>query len=443
MRNLWIKFISVSLGLIIVACSSTQTEMLEPEKPGWIQSHQRGEFLGVAEAPSEEEARSKSRADGLSQIRFSVHGGHVFSLTELDLKEGDEGVSETYQQMSKLSVEGYVQGTTLKSYVEQDFAGQELIYRCYTLMAFNYAKYRLYLMEQSTILESLLGDLQADVQKLNVQPNDKKTTALFQKIKVTGSALKAVMDAAGAMNTTSDLAGMNERFRELTLEQLGKVELAPRNQSLVCNPFSNFGIDTKIHSRLKSGATLNAFPIAVHRHARLESSTKTNDRGMVVIERQNSWVPGEEIVYKIVPDIPSLDLIDLPSVELKLTFKYMLNTDIEINAKNIRLSSDDFESELPAVFEKRNVSIVDGQPHGRLKGKITMAPSSTTYGVYYTEANASVTFYPDTNADNKYEYTLRKVAEGRSYEKAAEDAFINVVGELANQISDQLAQNSK
>ena len=62
---------------------------------------------------------------------------------------------------------------------------------------------------------------------------------------------------------------------------------------------------------------------------------------------------------------------------------------------------------------------------------------------FFTEAVAVITFYPDIRSQNKSEYTVRKIAEGRSYETAAEDAFKNVIKELSTQIVGQFAQSNK
>ena len=121
----------------------------------------------------------------------------------------------------------------------------------------------------------------------------------------------------------------------------------------------------------------------------------------------------------------------------------MLQADIQIDSKNIYLPSDDFTSKLGAIFDKQSISLVEGKPHGVLSGKISISPSSTNYGVFYTEAIAVITFHPDFRSQNKYEYTVRKLAEGRSYETAAKDAFNNVVKDLSSQIVDQLTQSNK
>ena len=436
-------FVVMMSGLYIIACSSSQPEMQALQKPSWIQSQSAGQFLGVKEASSEDEARSGSRADALSQIRFSVYGGHVFSIAEMDLKEGEEGTSETYQQMSKLSVEGYVQGTALKTYVEQDFSGQDLVYRCYTLMEFDFHKYQSFLVEQSNIIEDLFDALQSDALELGSEPNPEKVTDLFQKINVTGSAFKAVLDASGVMNKNSTIASMSEQFRILTLDQVKKIQISPGYQSIVCNPFSSEGVHTPVQFRLKNGKPLQDFPIAVYSQSKLITRGKTDADGMVVLDRRDNWMPGDEINLRVTPDIPSLNQSDFPSVDLKLTFKYMLQADIQIDSKNIYLPSDDFTSKLGAIFDKQSISLVEGKPHGVLSGKISISPSSTNYGVFYTEAIAVITFHPDFRSQNKYEYTVRKLAEGRSYETAAKDAFNNVVKDLSSQIVDQLTQSNK
>ena len=81
------------IQILFTACSSSQPEMDILQKPGWINTPQRGEFVGIAEASSEDEARKNARIDALAKIRLSVHGGTLFSLTELDQMESDEGVS--------------------------------------------------------------------------------------------------------------------------------------------------------------------------------------------------------------------------------------------------------------------------------------------------------------------------------------------------------------
>jgi hypothetical protein len=419
------------LTIFILGCSSSPPLAEVEIKPQWINVRGNNEFMGSGEADSEQKARAISRADALEQIRLHVQGGIIFSTTSLEQVEDDSGISEIFQQVSKLSVEGYVQGTALQTFVEQDFAGRELIYRCYTLMAFDYDRYQKYLLEQTSAVSLLLEQIyESPVIKSN---SSKKSdiSALFRKIKVTSEVLSAVVEAAGKLNSHSELILANEEFSEIVYGLLDRIEITPQNGSIISNPYKVFDITSPTTFRLKNSQTpLSGFPYTISQGSEILGSGFTGDYGLVKIPRDPKWKSGDELKLTIAPALRSLQIMHMPHATLHVNLDYRLNVNVKLDSKVQEIDNQTLVDQIPALFEARKISVQRNDADGDLTGTIRITPSSTLYGLFYSEARAVLTLQPDYAQSTVIEYSKSITSEGKSYQTAGEDAFNNLLKEL-------------
>jgi len=444
MKKRCLSTIVVSVCSLIITCTSSQSQIQAPQKPIWINEKPTGTFLGVAEAISEEQARLNSQSNALSQIRLSVHGGKIISMADMEILENEQGVKETYKLMSKLSVEGYVQGTTVRSYVEEDFSGRELIFRCYTLMAFDYGRYQKYLLEQTNAVTRLLEQIYASPVILTPAYSESDFSDLFRKIKVTDEVLSAVVEAAGKMNSNSELIQADEEFSELVNILLGKVEITPQKNTVVSNPYQVFDISSPIKFRLKdSKRPLSRFPYTVYKGSEVLASSFTGVNGQVEIPRDQNWEPGEEYHLTVGPAVKSLSVVEMPHAALNVKLDYRLQLNVALDSKVRSIDTGDLAKQIPGIFESKNISVHSNEADGLLIGSISINPSSTLYGLFYAEASAVLTLQPDKTQSDRIEYMKSATSEGNSYDTAGAEAFYSIMEEIGTQIQDDLRNNVK
>ena len=356
------KTICTFLSIItIFNCSSSTVSDMEVSNlpPSWIHTHGPYEFVGTGTAKTLDEATQIAQSNALNEIVMSVRGGVIRSNIGYDIQENDGELKETFQQLSNLTIEGYVQVTTHSTYHERELLGSDLVYKCYVLMNFDYLKYSQWLMDQAASVESVLHRLETMVADADKIESPDRLVEIFTLLKMASTTLNELKSTAGKTEQVSRINQIHVRFSMLVNQMLKSVQLSQTQASIMVNPFSTSSVKTPVQIKTRTGASLSSFPyycISQDDKEIVYAST-TDEQGYVHLINRGEKEVGQVKRFLIIPPIDAIDPDALSSVPLELIYKYTLSVDLDIKSESEQIQIRDVRHSLATVLEEFGIQV--------------------------------------------------------------------------------------
>lgn len=428
----------ISSIFLIISCGGS-SQVAEPRaKPGWINTPGRNRYVGIGEADSKEEARKRATEDALTLVRLDVHGGTINSVAEMSVMESTFENDETFSKFSKMTVSGYVKASQVDAYAEQDFAGNDIIFREYVLMAFDKREYDMWLLQNVGDIELLVQEIEEKASRYVTPPTAEQLRELFTYLEMASAQYETLIEVGSSSMYAGQIANIRRAIEKLVIDHVKYLKIEGSSTGILVNPFINQAAHTRIRFLAQDGTPIRNFPylIDLTNSSVASGLGLTSESGEVVIERAVSLRPGDTQSLVIRPAVRSLSQNALLRKNLEIALKYVLGLNVEtVNAEDGNLRHS-FRGELLKVLDPVVFLIdPDTSPMGLLEGEVILKQSSVAYGIYYVDADVNLKFRADRDSDNIHAIAFTVNDGGKRFEQAAEHALQKAASEVLKKIS--------